>query len=254
VAAVLAIAIVVSQKEPSTPPEPPRSVAKVSVPEKPMDLPSVASEKASISDHSGSVPPQVAATQVSRSPIHYIAPASQPSTPSITSAAPVTPGAQVAPRGVTSAPAGSSAAPTAIANQISTADESVVEIAVPRGMVLPATFSDLDTPRSPAQAAALDSIADEFLETAFPAAGTPANESGNTAEASNPGTSSEAPTPLPANDAQNAGPTITAEDLQNAGGDPADALQLANERYRQLFGHEAFNNWSTRAAIEALSE
>lgn len=222
-----------------------------------MELPSVASEEVSINANSGTAPPPVAARQPFQSPIHYIAPAPQPSTPSITSAAPVTPvtpGAQVAPRGVTSAPAGSSAAPTAIASQISTADESVVEIAVPRGMVLPATFSDFDTPRSPEQAAALDSIADEFLETAFPAEGTPVNESGNTAGASNPGTGGEAPPPVPANDPQNAGPAITAEDLQNAGGDPADALRLANERYRQLFGHEAFNTWSTRAAIEALSE
>ena len=254
-AAVLALTIVVVQKKPSAPSAPPTSVAKVPVTEKPMDLPSVANQETAITEHSGSATPPPAAARISpQSPIQYIVPAPQPSAPLIPSVAQTAPTAAATPRGVTSASAGTSSAPTTIPSQTSTADESVVEIAVPRGMVLPATFSDSDPPRSPAQAAALDSIADEFLETAFPAAGAPVNESGNTAAASNPASGDGTPSPLPANDAQNAGPTITAEDLQNAGGDPAAALRLANERYRQLFGHEAFNTWSTRAALEALSE
>jgi|GEM_PF-2421095 len=252
VTATLAIAIFIIQKILEAPPERPKSIATAAVVKSPADLPLATSEEALTTSNRGSVPPTVAATQAPKSPTQYIASGSQPSTSFVSSATPTA--VKVAPRGVSDSLSAVSSAPTSTPNQIPPGDAQVVEIPVPRGMVLPAAFSDSGTPLSPAQSAALDSIADEFLETAFPAAGTAVNESSNTATTSNPASGGGTPSPLPANDAQNAGPTITDEDLQNAGGDPADALRLANERYRQLFGHEAFNTWSTRAALEALAD
>jgi hypothetical protein len=88
------------------------------------------------------------------------------------------------------------------------------DIPVPRGEALPAAIMDEGYGASPGQIQGLDDIAGEFLDNAL--------VSGS--------------------------PTYT---------DPQswrDATRLADERYRSMFGAEAFNRWSIEAAKEALAE
>jgi len=88
------------------------------------------------------------------------------------------------------------------------------EIPVPRGEPLPAAIMDEGYGASTAQVQSLDDIAGEFLDNAL--------DSGPPSQAG----------------------------IQNW----RDAARLADERYRSMFGVEAFNRWSIEAAKEALAE
>lgn len=119
------------------------------------------------------------------------------------------------PPGITSLPA----APASVAQ--GTTEEV---IPVPIGARLPAALVDPAPSATAAQATALDNLGDEFLNTSAPDLTTAKNIS-----AAGPGTSSDE-------------------------GNWISAAAEANERYRALFGVEAFNAWSTAAAKEALAE
>lgn len=88
------------------------------------------------------------------------------------------------------------------------------EIPVPRGEPVPAAIMDEGYGASTAQVQSLDDIAGEFLDNAL--------DSGPPSQAG----------------------------IQNW----RDAARLADERYRSMFGVEAFNRWSIEAAKEALAE
>jgi len=88
------------------------------------------------------------------------------------------------------------------------------EIPVPRGEPVPAAIMDEGYGASTAQVQSLDDIAGEFLDNAL----------------------------APASPSQG--------DVQNW----RSAARLADERYRTMFGVEAFNRWSIEAAKEALAE
>jgi len=128
---------------------------------------------------------------------------------------------------------------------------AVQEIVVPAGVVLPALFSDAGENLSPPQANALDQIADEFLDTTVatnpgstggvPSQITPATGGGGTQPNETPVSSN------PVDQGPVAGVLESGPGLQ-------DATRLANERYRMLFGQDAFNRWTSQAAIEALQE
>lgn len=110
----------------------------------------------------------------------------------------------------------SSSAPASIPQG---AAEEVVP--VPLGARLPAALVDSATDVTPEQAAVLDNLADDFLNSTTPSA------SGN------------GPSPSPKND-------------EAPGWDPA--VVDADERYRSLFGVDAYNTWTSAAAKEALAE
>lgn len=97
-------------------------------------------------------------------------------------------------------------------------------IPVPIGARLPAALVDPAPNATAAQTTALDNLGDEFLNSTAPSQTTAKNGS-----ATSPGTSSDE-------------------------GNWNSAAAEANERYRSLFGVEAFNAWSTAAAKEALTE
>jgi hypothetical protein len=91
------------------------------------------------------------------------------------------------------------------------------EIAVPAGSVLPAALLDDSPGLSSGQAAALDGLSEGFLDSAQGAA------------------------------AEGADPVDRRDGWRRQ-------LAEANERYRALFGVEAYNAWTSRAAAEALAE
>lgn len=103
------------------------------------------------------------------------------------------------------------------------APPSFVETEVPAGFRLPAAVLDALPGGSAPQADALDRIAEEFLESVEAAA------YGN---ATTVGTA----------------PVFPREAAWTG------AVNHSNELYRSVFGVEAFNSWTTRAATEALTE
>jgi hypothetical protein len=201
-------------------------------------LPIMKAERSPVAVSSSAFPrpvPSVNPSQVAQLPSPNFSPSSRPTSPN--GSAPL----RASVSGLT--PAGSIQQSSIVKS---------VDIAVPRGMVLPATFSDSSSDRTSAQAAALDQIANDFLDTALPA-GSLASGSGGI-PTSQPNEEESQPDSLVTPDPSFAGPSVAADDLLNAGGDVAEARRHANERYRQLFGQEAFNAWSSAAATEALSE
>ncbi len=104
---------------------------------------------------------------------------------------------------------------------------------MPLGAVLPASLSHPPEGTTPAQVAVLESIYEEFVGN-VPIEG----------EDSSPAS--------PASDVE----LVAAESPQIVAPltDWSEATQIANERYRQLFGVQAFNAWSAAAAREALAE
>lgn len=104
---------------------------------------------------------------------------------------------------------------------------AAVEFIVPRGAVLPAALVDSAEGASPAQNAALDTLANEFL-----------NE-------------------LAADDAPKPPTVVPLKKPPARAGQPDRwdaATRMADERYRQLFGVEAYNAWTAAAAKEALAD
>jgi hypothetical protein len=98
--------------------------------------------------------------------------------------------------------------------------EVQMEMNVPRGARLPAAIVDASTNLTPAQAEVLDRISEDFLDSAV---------------SSNPGV----------------------DDLQknkSAQKKWSQSLMEANERYRSLYGVDAYNARTIQAAKEALAD
>lgn len=102
-----------------------------------------------------------------------------------------------------------------------------MEFIVPRAAILPAAFLDSAEGASEAQGAALDRLAHDFLSELAAA---------------------EAPKPPPVSPSKKQPARPGQPDRWDA------ATRLADERYRQLFGVEAYNAWTAAAAKEALAE
>jgi len=111
-------------------------------------------------------------------------------------------------------PAGISALP-------STPEVTEEVVSVPMGARLPAALVDSATDVTPEQATVLDNLADDFLDS------------------TNPATTS------------GTGQTQTSDEGEGTWG---PALAEADERYRALFGADAYNAWTSAAAKEALAE
>jgi hypothetical protein len=99
--------------------------------------------------------------------------------------------------------------------------ESVdMEIPIPNGARLPAAIVDSSKNLTSPQMEVMDSISEKFLDSAMPSS-TPA---------------------------QNSSPQKTSDKNWSP------SLNEANERYRSLFGVDAYNAWTSQAAREALND
>jgi hypothetical protein len=99
--------------------------------------------------------------------------------------------------------------------------ESVdTEITIPSGARLPAAIVDSSKNLTSPQTEVLDAISEEFLDSAIP--------SSTGAEDSSP--------------------------QKTSGKNWSPSLNEANERYRSLFGVDAYNAWTSQAAREALND
>jgi hypothetical protein len=110
----------------------------------------------------------------------------------------------------------------------SVASAPAAELVVPRGAVLPAAFLDPAEKASPAQVGALDRLADDFVREV---------------------------TTVDATASSSVVPPVEKRIVQRTQPSRWDAAtQQANERYRQLFGVEAYKAWTAAAAKDALTE
>jgi hypothetical protein len=95
-----------------------------------------------------------------------------------------------------------------------------MEISIPSGARLPAAIVDASKNLNPTQTEVMDAISEKFLDSAMPSSTV----------------------------TQDVSPQKTSE--QNW----SQSLNEANERYRSLFGVDAYNAWTSQAAKEALND
>lgn len=96
----------------------------------------------------------------------------------------------------------------------------VLEISIPSGARLPAAIVDASKNLTPTQTDVMDAISEKFLDSAMPSFIVP----------------------------QDVPPKKNAEKSWS------QSLNEANERYRSLFGVDAYNAWTSQAAKEALND
>ena len=125
-----------------------------------------------------------------------------------------------------------------IASPVSSGGGSTIQsedtFVVPLGARLPAAFSDNATNLTPQQAIARDGIANDFMDSL------PANEESTDTSPSANGDSSP-------DQGQGTGSSVPQGEWDSAATD-------ADDRYRAMFGVEAYNAWSAASAKEALAE
>jgi hypothetical protein len=95
-----------------------------------------------------------------------------------------------------------------------------MEISIPSGARLPAAIVDASKNLTPTQTEVMDAISEKFLDSAMPSSIVP----------------------------QDVSPQKNAEKSWS------QSLNEANERYRSLFGVDAYNAWTSQAAKEALND
>lgn len=95
-----------------------------------------------------------------------------------------------------------------------------MEISIPRGARLPAAIVDASKNLTPTQTEVMDAISEKFLDSAMPSSNVP----------------------------QDVTPKNISEKKWS------QSLNEANERYRSLFGVDAYNAWTSQAAKEALND
>jgi hypothetical protein len=95
-----------------------------------------------------------------------------------------------------------------------------MEISIPSGARLPAAIVDASKNLTPTQTEVMDAISEKFLDSAMPSSNVP----------------------------QDVPPKNISEKKWS------QSLNEANERYRSLFGVDAYNAWTSQAAKEALND
>ncbi len=126
-------------------------------------------------------------------------------------------------------PSASSATPVASSTALSVSQVEE-DIVVPLGARLPAALLDQTPNLTPQQASAVDAIANDFLDD-FPAENAASADQGQGQQ-----------------EGQSQGTISPPQDAWDA------AAREANERYRGMFGVEAYNAWTSASAQEALAE
>ena len=94
------------------------------------------------------------------------------------------------------------------------------EISIPSGARLPAAIVDASKNLTPTQTDVMDAISEKFLDSAMPSSAV----------------------------------TQDVSPQKNAEKNWSQSLNEANERYRSLFGLDAYNAWTSQAAKEALND
>ena len=95
-----------------------------------------------------------------------------------------------------------------------------MEISIPSGARLPAAIVDASKNLTPTQTEVMDAISEKFLDSAMPSSAV----------------------------------TQDVSPQKNAEKNWSQSLNEANERYRSLFGVDAYNAWTSQAAKEALND